>query len=103
MKRQKAGYRMGKSTYSIKESKGRYSFTYSGDLGEAIEKAKADLKKEQENTEFMRWEWIKKKADAAITAHFNRVRRITAFIECAERHLAEERAAGNEETTQAGE
>ena len=92
---------MGKSTYSIKESKNRYSFTYSGDLGEAIEKAKADLKKEQENTEFMRWEWIKKKADAAITAHFNRMRRITAFIECAERHLEEERTAGNEEKAKA--
>lgn len=54
------------------------------------------------NTEIMRWEWIKKKADAAITAHFNRVRRITAFIECAEKHLAEERTAGNEKTAQAG-
>ena len=34
-----------KSSYSIKESKDRYNFTYSGDLGEATEKAKKDLKR----------------------------------------------------------
>lgn len=79
-----------KSSYSIKESKGRYNFTYSGDLGEATEKAKKDLKKEKENPDIPYWLWIKSRAEKAINAHNNRIRRIQAFIDCAERHLKAE-------------
>ena len=36
-----------KSTYQIKETKNERSFSYTGDLAEAIEKAKKDLRKEK--------------------------------------------------------
>lgn len=88
-----------KSNYSIKESKDKYNFTYSGDLGEALEKAKKDLQKEKENPDIPHWLWIKSKAEKAIKAHNNRIRRIQAFIDCAERHLKaekEEVKTGNE-------
>lgn len=80
-----------KSTYSIKESKGKYNFTYSGDLREAIEKANKDLRKEKENAEIPYWKWMLEKAQKAIAAHDNRIRRIQAFIDCAERHLKAEK------------
>lgn len=34
---------MAKSTYTIKETKGSYKFSYCGDLKEATEKARKDL------------------------------------------------------------
>ena len=84
---------MSKSTYHIKETKNSYSFSYSGDLKEALEKAYKDLKKENENKDIEKWEWIKKKAVSAIVAHEKKIARIKAFIKCAERNL-EERERG---------
>ena len=85
---------MGKSGYGIREKKikggVKYSFTYYGDLEEAIEKAQSDLKKEKENPEIARWLWILGKANEKIRTHENRIRRIQAFIECAMEHLEEE-------------
>lgn len=86
--------RMGKSTYHIKETKHTRSFSYSGDLKEALEKARKDLQKEKENPEIVYWEWIRKKAVNAILAHERKIERIKAFIKCAERNL-EEREADN--------
>lgn len=80
---------MGKSTYHIKETKDRYSFTYGGDLKEALEKARKDLQKEKENPEIAYWEWIRKKAGSALLAHEKRKARISAFIKCAEQNLKE--------------
>lgn len=80
---------MAKATYGIREKKNSYHFTYSGDLKDAVAKAKRDLEKEKENTEVKHWEWIRKKAETAIIAHYNRIRRIEAFIDCAERKIKE--------------
>jgi hypothetical protein len=44
MKRKKVRRSMSKSTYHIKETKDSYSFSYSGDLKEALEKALKDAK-----------------------------------------------------------
>lgn len=92
---------MSKSTYHIKETKNRRVFTYSGDLKEALEKARKDLQKEKENPDIEHWEWLKKKAVSAILAHENKMKRIEAFIRCAEQHLKESEAS-NETTTQTG-
>lgn len=78
---------MGKSTYHIKENKNTYSFSYSGDLREAVDKAKKDLTRELNNKDLAHWAWIKEKAEKAIKANANKIRRIQAFIECAEKEL----------------
>lgn len=78
-----------KSNYHIKSEKGYYKLSYSGDLEEALQKAKADLKKEQENTEFLRWEWIKAKAETAIKAHHTKIDKLQSFIRAAEREIAD--------------
>ncbi|MDO4292187.1 MAG: hypothetical protein Q4C65_03040 [Eubacteriales bacterium] len=91
---------MGKSTYHIKETKNSYSFSYSGDLKEALEKARKDLQKEKENTDIAHWEWIRKKAVSAILAHEKKITKIKAFIKCAERNLKESEA--DNEATQTG-
>ena len=83
---------MGKSTYHIKETKDSYKFSYSGDLKEALEKARKDLKKEEQNPDIAYWEWIKKKAVSAILAHERKIAKIRAFIKCAERNLKESEA-----------
>ena len=41
-------------------------FTYSGNLKDAIEKAKRDLQKEKENKEIAQWYWLYEKAKKAI-------------------------------------
>lgn len=83
---------MGKSTYHIKETKSNYSFSYSGDLKEALEKARKDLHKEEGNPDIAYWEWIRKKAVSAILAHERKVARIKTFIKCAEQNLKESEA-----------
>lgn len=83
---------MSKSTYHVKETKDSYKFSYSGDLKEALEKARKDLQKEKENPEIAYWEWIRKKAVGAILAHERKVARLKAFIKCAEQNLKESEA-----------
>lgn len=78
---------MSKATYHIKETKHNRQFTYSGDLAEAIKKAEKDLEVERNNKDMQHWEWLYKKAKAAITAHENKVERIGAFIRCAKAEL----------------
>ncbi len=87
---------MGKSTYHIEKTKNSYSFSYSGDLKEALEKARKDLQKEKENPNIAHWEWIRKKAVSAILAHERKIARVKAFIKCAEQNLKEsEEGNGN--------
>lgn len=85
---------MGKASYTIKSSKNKYSFTYSGDLGEAIEKAKRDLQREKSNPDIPYWSWLKAKADKALKNHTDRISKIQAFIECAEEHLKKNKEEG---------
>lgn len=79
-----------KSTYHIKETKNTYKFSYSGDLREALDKAKGDLHREMNNKDIPYWVWLKEKAEKAIKANSNKIRRIQAFIDCAERQLQKE-------------
>lgn len=81
---------MKKSNYHVKELKDCYKFSYSGDLGEALEKAKKDLQAEKENKEIEHWRWIKKKAESAIKSHESKIARIEAFIRAATRELEKE-------------
>lgn len=78
---------MKKSNYYVKELKDHYEFSYSGDLGEALEKAKKDLQAEYANKEIEHWNWIKKKAESAIKSHTSKIARIEAFIRAATREL----------------
>lgn len=86
---------MGKSTYHIKETKDSYKMSYSGDLKEALEKARKDLQKEKENPDIAHWEWIRKKAVSAILAHERKVTRLKKFIKCAEQNLESREEHGN--------
>lgn len=72
---------MGKASYKIRETKNMRHFTYSGNLEEAIEKAKGDLQKE--NKEIAQWYWLYEKAKKAINAHNKKIANIEAFIRCA--------------------
>lgn len=79
-----------KSNYHIKSKKNHYEMSYSGDLQEALNKAKEDLRRERENKEILHWEWLKKKAEAAIKAHRSKIEKLEAFIRVAERQLAKQ-------------
>lgn len=79
-----------KSNYHIKSKKNHYEMSYSGDLQEALNKAKEDLRRECENKEILNWEWLKKKAEAAIKAHRSKIEKLEAFIRVAERQLAKQ-------------
>ena len=79
-----------KSNYQIKSKKNHYEMSYSGDLQEALNKAKEDLRRECENKEILHWEWLKKKAEAAIKAHRSKIEKLEAFIRAAERQLAKQ-------------
>ena len=75
---------MGKASYKIRETKNMRHFTYSGNLKDAIEKAKRDLQKEKENKEIAQWYWLYEKAKKAINTHNKKIANIEAFIRCAE-------------------
>lgn len=79
-----------KSNYHIKSKKDHYEMSYSGDLQEALNKAKEDLRRERENKEILHWEWLEKKAEAAIKAHRSKIEKLEAFIRAAERQLAKQ-------------
>lgn len=58
---------MGKASYKIRETKNMRHFTYSGNLEDAIEKAKRDLQKEKENKEIAQGYWLYEKAKKLLT------------------------------------
>ena len=51
---------------------------------------------EKNNKDMQHWEWLYKKAKAAITAHDNKIDRISAFIRCAKAELQKRQAAESE-------
>ena len=81
---------MGKASYKIRETKNMRHFTYSGNLEDAIEKAKRDLQKEKENKEIAQWYWLYEKAKIA---------NIEAFIRCAEEEQEKQKGKKDNETT----
>ena len=85
---------MGKASYKIRETKNMRHFTYSGNLKDAIEKAKRDLQKEKENKEIAQWYWLYEKAKKAINTHNKKIANIEAFIRCAEEEQDEAAVRG---------
>jgi len=79
-----------KSNYTVKETKGSYKMSYSGDLEEAIEKAKVDLIKKQSDPNMQYWQWLKDKAAKEIEANQRAIERTKVFISAAERQLKQE-------------
>lgn len=97
---------MGKASYKIRETKNMRHFTYSGNLKDAIEKAKRDLQKEKENKEIAQWYWLYEKAKKAINTHNKKIANIEAFIRCAEEEQNKEklyRLGGNYACVEYGE
>lgn len=80
------------SSYRVKESKNAYKMSYSGDLEEALEKARFDLAKRQSDTNMQYWQWLKDKATKEIEANDRAIKRIKVFISAAERQLKEQEA-----------
>lgn len=87
---------MEKSRYYIKETKDRYKFAYTGDLKDALQKARGDLQREKCNPETAYYEWAFKKAQSAILAHNRKMARLEAFIERAEITLEKEESERKE-------
>lgn len=82
------------ATWKVTSKKGYYSASYSGDLHEALEKAKTDLKKYLHDKNIEKWVWIKEKAEAEIAANKRAIERAQIFIELAEKEL-KKKEAGN--------
>lgn len=61
------------------------TFIYTGDLAEAVEKAKEELKKKKESQEraFLLWQY--ERAKKAYLAYEQRIDDLNGFIECVER------------------
>lgn len=78
------------SSYRVKESKDAYKMSYSGDLEEALEKARLDLVKKAEDPNMQYWQWLKDKATKEIEANDRAIKRIKTFISAAERQLKEQ-------------
>lgn len=89
---------MGKASYKIRETKNMRHFTYSGNLKDAIEKAKRDLQKEKENKEIAQWYWLYEKAKKAINTHNKKIANIEAFIRCAEEEQEKQKGKKDNET-----
>jgi hypothetical protein len=90
---------LGKASYKIRETKNMRHFTYSGNLKDAIEKAKRDLQKEKENKEIAQWYWLYEKAKKAINTHNKKIANIEAFIRCAEEEQEKQKGKKDNETT----
>lgn len=88
---------MEKASYKIRETKNMRHFTYSGNLKDAIEKAKRDLQKE--NKEIAQWYWLYEKAKKAINTHNKKIANIEAFIRCAEEEQEKQKGKNDNETT----
>lgn len=66
--------------------------SYSGDLHEALEKAKTDLKKYLNDKNIEKWVWLKEKAEAEIAANKRAIERAQTFIKLAEKELKKQEA-----------
>ena len=80
------------ATWKVTTKKNSYSASYSGDLHEALEKAKTDLNKYLHDKDIGKWFWIKEKAEAKIAANKRAIKRAQIFIELAEKELKKQEA-----------
>ncbi len=84
---------MGKGTFSIKRTKNGRKMTYTGDLQEAINKAKRELNKKLKDGAVQRahLEWAYERARKELTAWDNRIDDLKMFIRVAEQQLENEK------------
>lgn len=80
------------ATWKVTLKKNTYRASYSGDLHEALEKAKSDLKKYLNDKDIEKWVWLKEKAGVAIAANKRAIERAQIFIELAEEELKKQEA-----------
>lgn len=80
------------ATWKVTTKKNSYRASYTGDLQEALEKAKSDLKKYLHDKNIEKWVWLKEKAEAEIAANKRAIERAQIFIELAEKELKNKEA-----------
>ncbi len=79
--------------------KGHYNnASYSGDLNEALEKAKTDLKKYLNDKDITKWVWLKGIAEAKIAANKRAIERAQIFIKLAKEELKKQEAENGQST-----
>lgn len=89
---------MGKASYKIRETKNMRHFTYSGNLKDAIEKAKRDLQKRKKIRKLRNGIGCMKKPKKAINTHNKKIANIEAFIRCAEEEQEKQKGKKDNET-----
>lgn len=75
------------ATWKIKKKENRYAAYYSGDLHEALEKARRDLERYTNDEDIKKWIWLKEMAEAKIAANERAIERAQIFIDMAKREL----------------
>ena len=79
----------------VKRQKDRKVYSYSGDLKEEIEKAKAEYEKKKDAQERLFLLWQFQKAKKAHEAYEQRIADLKGFIELAEETLKEQESGNN--------
>ena len=79
----------------VKRKKDRKVYSYSGDLKEEIEKAKAEYEKKKDAQERLFLLWQFQKAKKAHEAYEQRIADLKGFIELAEETLKEQESGDN--------
>lgn len=79
----------------VKRQKDRKVYSYSGDLKEEIEKAKAEYEKKKDAQERLFLLWQFQKAKKAHEAYEQRIVDLKGFIELAEETLKEQESGDN--------
>ncbi len=79
----------------VKRQKDRKVYSYSGDLKEEIEKAKAEYEKKKDAQERLFLLWQFQKAKKAHEAYEQRIADLKGFIELAEETLKEQESGDN--------
>lgn len=79
-----------------KHTKDKVTYSYSGDLKEAIEKAEKELREKEGTTKWLFLKWQYDNAKKALDAYNRRVKDLKSFIELAKEELKkmEKEAAG---------
>lgn len=79
-----------------KHKKDKVTYTYSGDLREAIEKAEKELREKEGTTQWLFLKWQYDNAKKALDAYNRRVKDLKGFIELGKKELEkmEKEAAG---------
>ncbi|MCD7825124.1 MAG: hypothetical protein LUH14_04065 [Clostridiaceae bacterium] len=91
---------MAKATYRVRETKDRILATYTGDLANAAEKARQDLRREVNNPDIEHWQWLAGQAQKRLLAHDRKIDRINTFLRIAEQELERQNQGDGQEVAQ---